>query len=273
MSDEADFEAEFQVAGDIVLARVRAVTDRLESHILPIYRIAEDGDMGLEGSAVLVRLGLRYFVATAAHVLRSCPNGFAIPTQAGILQQPYGSPVVSRPLVARSRKFTPPDLGVVELTDAEAAEYGDARFWDLDRVSSAPLRVGPTVFLAIGYPERDGVWDARKERFQAQITMFMSGPEEDRAYQLSGTDMRSHVLIRYRREAIQSKRSVGAPPSFRGMSGCGVWPLDVLNDPGQNNPPCLCGILIERPQGFGASFLVTRATILRGFIERFVSPE
>ena len=78
-----------------------------------------------------------------------------------------------------------------------------------------------------------------------------------------------HLLARLHRRAIMTGRSVGAPPNFRGMSGGGVWPYLVTEEPGPSNPPLFAGIIIERPAGYRAALLVTRATIVQAFIERF----
>lgn len=269
MSAERDFAAALDAAGKQVLDRVRRAADRLERHILPIYRLDSSGPPDFEGTGLLVHRQRRYYLATAAHVLRACSDGFVVPDSAGSLRVLDSHAVLARRKSDAPSSLRDPDIGFVRLTSDEASDYGHERFWDLSLVAGPPMRIGPTVFIVLGYPARDATDDPKTETVSTQTTMFMTGPADERAYHLGRVDPNTHLLIDYRRRRIATGRSVGAPPSFRGMSGGGVWPFDTLAEPGVANPPLLAGLVIEHPASYGAALLVTRATILQGFIERF----
>lgn len=160
------------------------------------------------------------------------------------------------------------DVGFVRLTTAEAEEFGTERMLDLDAVGGTPLPIATTMFLVIGYPHRDLSSDSATGRLSAEVTHLMTGVADAVAYKRAGIDRRLNLLLRLDRRVIATRRSTGAPPDMRGISGGGVWPIRV-DLSGEALVPFFAGIVIERSQRFRSSLTVTHGSVIRYFVRRF----
>lgn len=60
-----------------------------------------------------------------------------------------------------------------------------------------------------------------------------------------------------------------APPEMKGISGGGVWPVQIDATRPEDQTPLFAGIVIERPRRFRASLAVTRGTLIKYFVKRF----
>jgi hypothetical protein len=267
-ADMDNFEASLPDKGEI-LRKLRRATDFLERHVIQIFRLDENNNPDLEGSGILARLDDRFYLVTAAHVLDACDTGVFL-LQEGFEGEPLaGAFIVSGKKPGTTRLDDKVDIGFVRLTEKETNRLGVDNFLDLNHISGPPMKIGPTVFLVLGYPVRDQVRDCRSLTIETSLTMFMTTPAKEKAYNLASINSESHILLKYDRKVIATKKSIGSPPDFRGLSGGGVWPLSVLEEPSIENPPLLAGIIIERPKGFASSLLVTRGNVIRYFVKRF----
>lgn len=121
--------------------------------------------------------------------------------------------------------------------------------------------------IALGFAARDQGVEGGTVR--TKLTMFMTVPESTHAYRLARTDPRSHLLVRYRRnEMIFNGQRHGSAPSFKGMSGGGLWQV-FLSGETQPQPTALAAMIIEQPQSYRTAILATRAPLIRSFIRRF----
>jgi hypothetical protein len=245
------------------LKRTRESIDRLETHVTPVFHVDDDARLQPAGSGVFARLGDRAYLISAAHVLDHCDEGVFVPTRTGPIE-PLDNPtiVTGRP-PGTSREDDRFDVGFVRLTPSEADDIGWERMVDLE-AGGEPMLIETTFFAVLGYPLRDHL--ATGGVMRGALTSFTTGLADDVAHQWAGLDERSHLLLRFARRDIATKKSHGAPPDMTGLSGGGVWPIKVDVEDAVAQVPFFAGILIEKA---ARSLVVTRATLIRYFIRRF----
>jgi hypothetical protein len=265
-----DIEASWLESQAGVLRTLRAAADRLEHHVVPVFHAPNESELLSAGSGVLARIKDRAFLISAAHVLDHCTTGVFVPTASGETIEPLANPriVTGRP-PGTTREDDRIDIGFVRLTEQEATTFGMERMLDLDAVSGPPMPIATTMFLVLGFPHRDHSSDPSSGTLTAELTSFMTGVADDLAYRRARVDARTHLLLRFERRTIVTKKSVGAPPDMTGISGGGVWPVRIdLSDPTEQTP-LFAGLVVERPRHFRSSLAVTRGTVIRYFVERF----
>jgi hypothetical protein len=156
------------------------------------------------------------------------------------------------------------------LTEKEADSAGVDRFFDLDSTIENSSQERFVACIALGYPARDRSGQRNTGVLRTAETVFTTGFVDERGYRLAKADPRLHVLISYRKENIlYNWKTRGAPPSFLGMSGGGVWLVSLSPDWTSQSPPPLAGIIIKKPHGYGKSLLAVRSAVAREFIRRF----
>lgn len=249
----------------------RTAADEKEQCVTPVFRYDESGRPDLEGSGVLGHIDDQFYLVTAAHVLRVCEYGLGLPMASNEVKPlEYDGMMVGHRAKPGTRTDRV-DVGFVRLNPQEVSDLGPHRFVDLTNNHAPPMKYETTLFICIGYPARDFRDDPATNSCTGEVMVFYTGGAEWRGYELARVDYDTHFLIRYRRQDIATHDSIGAPPDFRGMSGGGVWPFDILKKPGPDNPPCFAGIVIERPPRFARSFLVTRSSLIEAVIRCFDS--
>jgi len=267
-SGDDEFAMLLQQAGDEVLQRVRLTADLVERHITPVFTIDESGSANFVGTGFFTRLDRRYYLVTAAHVLDRCDFGVLLPHlvhRGDVLEHPS---IVTGLKPGQTRTKDQNDLGFVRLTASELDGIGEHNFLNLRHTDDGPLADPVIVMIVLGFPARDQKVDSTT--IETASTMLMTGPADERGYQLTRCDPRSHILLRYRRENILYNGTTrGSPPRVDGMSGSPVWPVSVSVDASPDSPPAIAGMITERPARYGPSLLATRATLIRHFIERF----
>lgn len=253
---------------DRIHDRAQRAADLVEGYVTPVFGYDENDTPDLEGTGVLGRLGERYYLLTAAHVLKACGDGVGIPVGSELRSLPGASLLVGRGPTPGA-PGDPVDVGLLRLDTAGVAALGEERFLDLSRNTAPPMKTETTLFIAIGYPARDELFDPESGSYSAEPTVLYTGAAEARGYEWAKVDYETHFLIRFRKQDMLTAKSVGAPPDFRGISGGGVWPFDLTREPGPENPPCFGGIVIERPRRYARSFLITRAALIERLIGHF----
>lgn len=261
-----DIENSWRESQTGILRRTRESIDRLETHVTPVFHLDDDDDSRLQpaGSGVFARLGDRAYLISAAHVLDHCEYGVFVPTRSGPIEPLDNRTTVTGRPQGTSREDDRFDIGFVRLTASEADDIGWERMVDLDVVGGEPMPIDTTLFVVLGYPLRDhhnavGVMGGA-------LTSFTTGLADAVAHQRAGLDERSHVLLRFDRRAIATKKSHGAPPDMTGLSGGGVWPVRVDVEDAVARVPFFAGILIEKA---ARSLVVTRAPLIQYFVRRF----
>ncbi|MDT8342112.1 MAG: hypothetical protein RQ751_11425 [Longimicrobiales bacterium] len=244
---------------------VNRAVDGIQDHVVPVFRADSDfNSLDHEGSGVLIDFHGRRFLVSAGHAMRACRDGFAIPDDTGQFIWPESPLVLSTPPQGRNDDFL--DLGVVELTSREASGFRTERFLDLRPDSLTPTRawVAPIV-VVLGFSVGDTAADAVTSQISGELTQFGTGFLEPENYKRARVDPRYHLLLRLRRESIMTARSVGAPPSWRGLSGAGTWVIPV-DEEHQADRPAFAGVLLGRPAHLKKALQVTRVEAVYHFI-------
>lgn len=255
----------FQDSRQEVREIVNRAVDGLEHHVLPLLRRDDQPSaVDHEGSAILVRFRGRPFIASAGHAIRACTHGLAVPDDQGQLVWLEGPFTLSAPPSGRTDDFL--DLGVMELEPHQEARFVADRFLDLEPDALAPIAswVAPIV-VVLGFPVRDTVDDPANSVLSGQLTQFGTGLLEEEDYARAQVDPRYHILLRLRRESIMTSRSIGSPPSWRGISGGGVWVVPIA-PPDRSHGPAFAGVLLGRPPLHKKALKVTRVEALFHFM-------
>ncbi len=251
-----------------ILRTLRAAADRLERHVVPIFHGSDEGTLQPAGSGVLVRLGSRAYLVSAAHVLDHCEFGVFVPKTTHLVEPLENTPILTGLRAGASRDDDRVDVGFVRLTTAEKEDFNE-RLLDLDVVSGPPMPIATTFFVALGFALKSHTANRSTKTIQSQITCFMTGLAEESVYERAHVDPRSHILLRFDQRSVATKSGRGSLPDMKGISGGGVWPVRVDLSDSVAQIPLFGGIVIERPSLHRSSLAVTRGTLIRHFIERF----
>jgi len=130
--------------------RARLTADVLERHVTAVLTLHDDGNPEFVGSGLYMRLGDRFYLVTAAHVLDLCECGVYLPHLAHLGDPLSGAMVVTGKPPGQSRARDPFDIGFVRLSAAEASEIGYDKFrgppqhnrWSTEGASAHDDRVG-----------------------------------------------------------------------------------------------------------------------------------
>lgn len=263
----AYLDKRFSDAQEEVYRRAQQTTSIVERHVTPVFTYRSDGRLDFEGSGIFARLDARHYLVTAAHVLDACEQGCVVRAAAATGQELSGTCIVTGRPVGKTRDDDVFDIGFVRLSGSEVSGIGAANFLDLTHTVDGPPAEPVEAMIALGFAARDQSVDGGLVR--TKLTMFMTGPESAHAYRLARTDSRSHLLVRYQRNGmIFNGQHHGSAPSWKGMSGGGLWQISLRGEI-QPQPPALAAMIIEQPQSYRTAILATRAPLIRSFICRF----
>jgi hypothetical protein len=231
---------------DLVAERALEAAHLVRRFVVPVFGREPNGNLYTEGSGLLLRIGRRYFLISAGHVFDRTRHPVYL----------LGKHDENLRLVERAETTIDPaaqqpgqtmDLGYLQLARSEAETMGLENFLQpsnlIPRDAAAPRRW----YLATGYPDKYQQRDLGRRLFRLQDIYYGSVEVRDPIYSRLGLSRDLHILIRFDRRTIETPTSFGAPPSFRGMSGGGVWRLNPLEQYREDNKPMLAGIIIEQP--------------------------
>lgn len=211
--------------------------------VRPIYTANSASEPELIGTGVLIAVGQKHFLVTAAHVLDlTGKSTYYIPTEiTGDLVVLEGESVHSVP----ERTVDLVDIAVVLLSPALVGKLGREIYLspsdvDLDDVGD-PTRV----YIAMGYPWRKNVAINRAtRRLRASLSAYAANVLPPQILETAGLDQKSHLLVKYRKR--HSRTQIGmdvTAPDPHGMSGGPLWRFDPYGPSLQTIQ--LVGILIE----------------------------
>jgi hypothetical protein len=270
---QVELEAHLDDAMAEVVRRARATSAAVERHVTPIFTVHESDQFDFEGSGFFARLSDRYYLITAAHVLDACGFGVFLPAVASGSEALSGAAIVTARPRGGTREDDRADIGFVRLSSLEVEQVGQDNFLDLRYTIDGPPNEPVTVTIALGFPACHQVVNTTTGTLETAITMFMTGPAEQKGYQMAKVDPRTHVLLRYDRNGmIWNGARRGTAPSFRGMSGGGIWPVSLTGSDALAPQPPLAAMIIEQPPAYATSILATRAPLIRAFVTRFDAP-
>lgn len=214
---------------------------------LGIDQVARSPDAALLGSGVLVSAGAGRAILTAHHVLEVLPTSGRIGLLLGRTTQPHSIDTagISILKIARGmRDSVGPDVGAILLASNIAASIGAKKsFFNLETHREMQLNNPPDV--------RDGVWFA--QGFLEERTRIAPDPIEEGTTKYfycftgiggpeAGQEIDGYDYFEF--PVSQTGRSA-APVSWGGMSGGGLWQVQLIRREGAltHLSPVLSGIM------------------------------
>jgi hypothetical protein len=207
----------------------------LIKYVRPIYTANSASEPELIGTGVLIAVGLKHFLVTAAHVLdRTGSSTYYIPTEeTGDLVVLEGKSVHS----VADHKNDLLDIAVVLLSPALVA------------------LLGPEIFLSPSDIDLDDIGEPTRvyrvtRRLRASVSAYAANVLPPQILEAAGLERKSHLLVKYRKRHSRTLRGEDVTaPDPHGMSGGPLWKFDPYSPSSQIIQ--LVGILIEwkRPEG------------------------
>lgn len=228
-----------------IWAPVRAIGETMHRRICPLYTFDNRNRIHIAGSGVPFRAGDFRFLLTAAHV---CFDSSKTPI-------PLFTMGSERPHALRGRRGaweyvpgkTPDiDLSVMALdNDLADALEGVYQFATPAETCYTTAKTPGIHYLIAGYPaERNPVSPGRL--FAPLATHLITGDIRDGAETLPGKSNDYHFLLGHPGKTITTYTGARfRVPKVQGMSGGGVWRVEIDIPRKLSTSPCLVGIGIE----------------------------
>ena len=192
------------------------------------------------GTGVLLTVGGRHFILTAAHVLdvhaeRRLPM-FIMPEHKGARLVSLDGAVIYRSEmpVSRNRLDDPMDVGFLEVTPNIASELTSSKtFLTLDGVDIKDPFYAKSWYMTVGYPYEVNKSDQKRRKHDSTLFAYASWPYcgergEPSSYR-PGFDLFVHFA---RDDSTEGDEKVLAyVPKPPGVSGCGMWRLASADKP------------------------------------------
>jgi hypothetical protein len=228
---------------------IENVCHALGDRVCPLYTLDRRGNPFLIGSGVPFEASNRRFLLTAAHVLKGLDDGNLITTgRASLVRFPFGS---------SSFGYSPGrsidvDLAILTLPEEAGRELAH-RFQFGREVETGTVTAYDklTLYCLVGYPHSKNKPMPRNfETITARPTFFLLR-EFARLDHLHGDGKRDAVhfgLSLPAKQVIRFDRSRMNIPRLQGMSGGGIWRIQLDQHTGKVSRPELVGIGIEYHQ-------------------------
>ena len=215
------------------------LVERLRHHVIPLYSENREDGPFLLGSSVLLKVGDRLFLVSAAHVLDfGESNPIFLPTTEG-LQRLSGDGV--RAVKPQGGRLQDPfDFSCLDISGFSVDPHYvpvDASRIDADQ----PLSPN-AVYMALGYPGSMNRLQRSLPRLKPKHYPFGSVIAEESDYAHLPLSAQSHIAMSFDRSRVRtSNGDVVTAPVPKGMSGGGIWKVYDA-DSGVLSEPNLTGI-------------------------------
>ena len=253
---------EIQALSQLKAQQLGIATDAILQSTIQFYWYNGDDRFEALGSGVLLTIDNRYFVATAAHVMKGATSNTYV------VLGDYEVKLVGKWC---STKPTVIDLAVLELSDApQIAELHQAyQFLTLDDLFLRQKTLTGN-YLLVGYP-------ATKTKFYGGAVhpkpYFLQAPEAtDFDLASKGLQRAAHLVLNATGLVVSATNpDPHKTPDLEGISGGGVWDTGnyLRHDPAQEKK--LAGIITEEVnsgRGRQRHLLVTRTAVLLEFMRQ-----
>jgi len=236
--------AEFMIQD--IAAQAKDEAKDLLKHISAIYRVNSISQPEQSGTGILLHIGDRHFLLTAAHVLDDTEDyDLFIPSNRSGALIPLEGDSFKSVAPGGNREDDLIDIAVVSLKPQTVDEIGSDSFLSISMVDVDDIGEQGATYIAMGYPGKKNAkanWGKRKyKRIPISYTANIL-PEE----KLSGMGLRraSHLLISFKKRHSRNDagRDITAPDPD-GMSGGPLWRLNTYSD--EKPSSRLVGILIK----------------------------
>jgi len=253
---------------DLAEHRADSVVALLTRNLVPLFSLDSREKPDFEGTGVLLRVGASHFLVSAAHVFDVIGFGGCLMWEGLGELELSGTAILTKAPDGGGRDKDRVDLGVLQLTDGEVARIGERNF--LSRRDLAPQEAAApqATYLAVGFIARDQLRDDDRQVYKTRTSRYLGMEAGEDAYHYIKVIRDSHLALAFDRRNVVGPRGRGAPPSFKGMSGCGVWRLNPLVEYTETLRPSLVATLIEQPPEYPKSLLCTRVELLLAVIRK-----
>jgi hypothetical protein len=224
------------------------LVERLKESVLPLF-IGDQSGPARIGSGVLVRLGSKCFVFTAAHVMRDAGTAHLF-APAGA----KGGKLVPLPPYLVHLSPPPPesdlDLGILEFQEPISGPFSRRVFLagaEIDEDDRPDVHHIASFYLAVGYPaSRTQLRVSKAERHIHQLLFRLSTSVVDAAeYEERKVSRSDHILLDFDHKEIKVAGRKASPPKLQGASGGGIFEIS------RNTRGCLLvGIATKNPSRF-----------------------
>lgn len=192
------------------------------------------------GTGVLLTVGDRHFILTAAHVLdlyaeRGLPM-FIMPEHKGAKLVSLDGAVMYRSEMpdSRDRLDDPMDVGFVEIMPGIVAELAPSKtFLTLDGVDLRDPFHSKSWYMTVGYPYEVNESDHERRRHDSTLFAYASWPYCGERGSPSAYRPGFDLLVHFARDdSTEGDENVLAyVPEPPGISGCGMWRLAAADKP------------------------------------------
>lgn len=243
---------------DATLTPLHDLCHSLGDYVCPLYAL-ENRRAHLVGTGVPVRIGDLAFIVTAAHVAEEFDDRQLISVGSDRLLEVTGKRIGFKYLRGDG---VDTDLAVVVLGRREAADMMKRFSFStpLDVTDVAPPGSSYALYSLVGYPfSRNKPKPKSFKRLTARPTyVATSRRAELPGSGVDGKHEQVHFALWADADAIlDAEAQPITPPKAQGMSGGGVWRIDVHEKTGQLGLPRLVGIGIEHARR-DSIFIATR---------------
>lgn len=236
----------------------------VRSSVVPVFAVDSKENPAFEGSGVLLSVGSRFFLLSAAHVLQSLTQGVHLLIE-GSEQSPLRTMARVSSVMRQSERYKDKvDAGFVELTREEAAGIGFDSFLDVRHLSFAKSTRRLDRYFVLGYPHRDQERSDPELVYRVNQSYYIAPELKDDGYKRSDLDSRSNLLLQFDKRRIRTPKGTGSRPDFVGMSGGGIWKFDPFSTYAPDRRPLLVAILLgPAPKNGKALFGIRVRALLR----------
>lgn len=220
-------------------------------HTVGLYAVDEYGKSTVWGTGILLEIGLKCFVVTAAHVAvdgKTIPLAIGIPNSEVPFVKIKGCETYHSTSKCGDHSDDELDLAVIDLSEAlvarirETRQFLHVRDLDLgDRITSFGM------YLVLGLPK---AWSRQEENKTTSEVLSLSALPQafESVPSVENLNPKSHFVLDYGRTPFFGRdgNQVVKPPPPGGISGCGVWRIATAADmqhPDLLPPPQLVGIV------------------------------
>lgn len=220
------------------------VAETLGSSLCPIYGRVNFGHPDFEASGVLVRIGERCFIFTAAHVVDRLEERSVVVGLNEEMGAIRGRVIRSVLPETGDRDDDNRDFAVFEVP-SDAVTRAGARPVTLDMLDLDPVPGEDDIYLVLGLPatkQAKKIVDGGMEGFVYALLATALTPVVEKQ---SGHVVNLDLKVDRRDVYVAGERREA--PHFRGMSGCGVFQL--RHDRDGRLGARLSGIMIEHDKG------------------------
>lgn len=243
---------------DLLEDKVEEAVPLVRSSVVPLYGADQHAQPDYEGSGILLRLGGRHFLVSAAHVFDALHGDvFLILEKIGDLKLKNPPHVTVAPDSRRNKdRF---DMGYVLLTPEEVNVIGEDSFLQSGDLSPRDAAAPRRGYFALGFPVSKQERDEYRKVYKTSMMRVATIETRDAIYVRTKFTRDFHLLLRFNERNMRGPGGRrGSVPNPRGLSGGGIWRVNPFEQYRPDNRPKLVGITIERPPEYGKALLGTR---------------